>query len=331
MLHIGEVEPRLRGNTREFYSLIRAILVLAFTDTVGIGIIAFVVNFLFGNASLRDLPLFLTIPPLACLLAMGVAIPLVSFLGMEAFKKGLDPDVILYPMMSTIDDVAVTVCYVVVVSLALIPGVLTGISVTILLLGIVFLAILVKHRSERVLRRTVREGSVTILLSSLLGTFGGVGLASLRGKIERHPSILILYPALIDGLGDIGSILGSIETTKLALGYVASFWNALKETFTDLASVEIAGVAIHILFGLAAFVLGRATGLNPELKLLVVIALVTNLVSFLFISLFSLIIATQTFKHGLDPDNFVIPLVTSTSDLGATLALITALTALGVV
>jgi mgtE-like transporter len=330
MLHIGEAEPKLRGNTREFYSFIRAILTLTFIDTVGIGILAFFVNFSFGNATVEQMLLFLTVPPLTCLLAMTIAIPIASFTGIAVFKKGLDPDVILYPMMSTVDDVLVTACYVIVVTIALVPSALTVLSVVTFVLGGVFLAMLVKHARERIFKKTLVEGGPIVLLASLLGTFGGVGLAGLRNEIEKSPSILLLYPALIDTLGDIGSILGAMETTKLALGYVASFWGALKETFADLVSVEIAAATWHILFGLVAFLIGMATGFSPDPWFLVMIALVSNLVSFLFISLFSIAVATQTFKRGLDPDNFVIPLVASVSDISATLALMATLTMLGV-
>lgn len=111
---------------------------------------------------------------------------------------------------------------------------------------------------------------------------------------------------------------------------IASFRRALKETFADLVSVEIAVATWHILFGLVAFLIGKVTGLSSDIAFLVMIALVSNLISFLFISLFSIAVATQTFKRGLDPDNFVIPLVASVSDVSATLALMATLTILGV-
>jgi cation transporter-like permease len=47
--------------------------------------------------------------------------------------------------------------------------------------------------------------------------------------------------------------------------------------------------------------------------------------SFVVISLFSLLVATQTFQRGLDPDNFVIPLTTSLADTIATLSLMAVL------
>ena len=329
MLHTGEVEPKLLGNTKTFYSLIKAIFLLTFLDATIIGVFAFAINYFFGNAAINDIIFFVMVPPTACLLAMVIALPLVSSVGVLAFKKGLDPDVILYPAMSTIDDVIVTICYVGVVSLAFNPQVLASMPVIMLITGIILLIMFVRNRKERIFRRTLIEGGPMILFSSFLACFGGIGLASLRGEIEKRPGVLMLYPALIDTLGDIGAILGSLETTKLALGYVTGFWRAFKEMFADLISLEIAAAIMHILFGVTAFLLGRATGLVPELFPLISIALVSNLISFLFISVLSLFTAIQTFKHGLDPDNFVIPMVTSVSDAGSTLALMATLAILG--
>lgn len=329
MLHMGEAEPRLRGNTEEFYFLLKSIFTLIFLDTIVIGVIAFAINYLFGNAKINDVLLFAIIPPLSCLLAMAIALPAVTMIGIMAFKRGLDPDILLYPMMSTVDDIIVTICYVIVVSISFIPGALIVMSITTLVIGAFFLTVILRSRREIVFRRTLTEGGPVILLSSFLGTLGGVGLTSMRSKIEERPAILMLYPALIDTLGDIGSIIGNMETTKLAMGIIAGFRDTLRKTFSDLVSVELAAAFMHVLFGLATFLLGKVTGLPSDLFLLIGIALISNLLSFLFISTLSLVIAIQTFRRGLDPDNFVIPFVTSVSDLGATFALIAAIQLLG--
>lgn len=325
MLHLGEVEPRLRKNTSEFYSLIKSMFFLTFVDTIGIGVIAFMINLFLGNTTSEHLLFFIVIPPVTCLLAMTLVIPMGTLLGAVIFKRGLDPDIIVYPAISTMDDVLITLCYVFVVNLAFISGALFSMLIIISVLGFFFFVMFMKCRGDRTFRRILREGAPMVLLSSFIGTLGGVGLASIRGEIKKKPSILMLYPALISTLGDIGSILGARVTTKLAMGRVSSFWGSLKEGFTELVSVEIAAAVMHVLFGLTAFLLGTVTGFTPDLLLLINIALISNLISFLPISLLSFMVATQTFKHRLDPDNFVIPLVTSIADFGATFALIAAL------
>ncbi|MBO3802918.1 MAG: magnesium transporter [Candidatus Brockarchaeota archaeon] len=329
MLHTGEVEPRFRRNTSSFYALVKAIFALTFVDTLGIGFLAFVVNSLFFGAEFQNPLLFLLVPLLTCELAIAISVPVALFSAIESFKRGFDPDIILYPMMSTIDDVLVTACYIVVAGLALVPGMLWGMAIAALLLFCTVVVLSARNRKERTFARTLEEGAPIVIFSSLLGTFGGVALASLKDDIERHPSVLMLYPMLIDTLGDIGSILGAMQTTKLALGYAASLWMALKEAFADLLSVEAAAAAMHVVFGVASFAMGRATGLSPDIAMLVSLALISNAISFLSISILSLLVATQTFKHGLDPDNFVIPLVASVSDIIATLAFSTSLAVLG--
>jgi len=329
MLHTGEVEPKFRDNTREFYGLIRAIFVLTFVDTVGIGAIAFAVNSLFFATTSQYLYFFLLVPVLTCVLAMAVAVPVASFVGIKSFKRGLDPSIVLYPLMSTIDDVFVTLCYVLVINVALIPGAIVGMAAAALLLLGIVLVVSARSRGERIFVRTLEEGAPIVLFSSLLGTFGGVALSSFKDDIESDPTVLMLYPAMIDMLGDIGSILGTMQTTKLALGYVESLWNTLKVAFADMVSVESAAAFTHFAFSLAAFAMGTASGLSPNLAMLIALSLISNAFGFLFISVFSLLIATQTFKYGLDPDNFVIPLVTSVSDIIATLAFGTSLAILG--
>ncbi len=330
MLHTGEAEAKLRGNTEEFYSLVKSVFTLIFLDTAAIGIVAFGINYLFGNAKANEALLFVVIPPISCLLAMAIALPAVTLIGIAAFKRGLDPDILLYPVMSTMDDIIVTICYVAVVGITLLPGTLLLLTAIALILGILFLVVTLRSRRERVFRRTLREGGPMILLSSLLGILGGVGLASIRSKIEERPAVLMLYPALIDTLGDIGSIIGNLETTKLAVGIISGVRQTIREAFSDLISVELAAAFMHVLFGLTTFLLARATGLSSDPLLLVGLALTSNLLSFFFVSTLSLFAAVQTFRRGLDPDNFVIPLVTSVSDLGATLALIAAIQILGV-
>ncbi len=325
MLHLGEAEPRLRKNTAEFYSLIKSMFFLTFVDTIGIGFFAFIINLFLGNTSPQNILLFIVVPPVSCLLAMALVIPTGTLLGTVIFKRGLDPDIIVYPAMSTLDDFVITLCYVFIVNLAIIPSALFSMLIIISVIGFFFFIMFLKCREDRIFRRVLREGAPMVLLSSFIGTLGGVCLASIREGIEKKPAILMIYPALIDTLGDIGSILGAMVTTKLALGRISSFWGALKEGVAELVSVEIAAAVMHLLFGVFAFLLGTLTGFTPDLLLLVNITLISNLLSFLPIFLLSVLIATQTFKHRLDPDNFVIPFVTSIADFGATLALIVAL------
>ena len=67
-----------------------------------------------------------------------------------------------------------------------------------------------------------------------------------------------------------------------------------------------------------SFLLSIGEGAN--LFYLITIALTCNLLSFWIISVFALWSAHVSFERGLNPDNIVIPAITSLSDTSATLA-----------
>lgn len=330
MLHTGEIRPQFRGNTSSFYSLLNSIFVLTFVDTIGMGLISFGLNCLFQQTSLENLVYFIVLPILTCILEMLIAVPITLSVAIKAYKSGLDPDILVYPVMSTTTDIIISAIYVSMVSLILRGGVyVVFMESLVFVIAASSTFLFIRHSKEEVFKKTLKEGTPTVLLSSLFGTVNGIGLASLRERIEEHPSILILYPALIDALGDIGSIIGSMETTKLALGYVTSFTTVLKDTVKDFLSVEAAAFLMHAIFGIAILAVGSLTNIAVNPLFVIRVALLSNVMSFLIVSLFSLAIATQTFKRGLDPDNFVIPLTTSLADTVATLSLMTTLIILG--
>jgi cation transporter-like permease len=84
--------------------------------------------------------------------------------------------------------------------------------------------------------------------------------------------------------------------------------------------VEIPAAFMHIVFAGISFILTRSQSLGDGLLFLISIALMTNLFSFIIISVFSLYSAYLAFQRGLNPDNVVIPAITSVSDTTATIA-----------
>ncbi|MBS7619422.1 magnesium transporter [Candidatus Bathyarchaeota archaeon] len=322
MLHIGEVEPRFKNNTKKFYSLLESMFILTFIDSFILSMLAYLLNFFLGKTDFSQLQFFVTVPPLTCLLGISLALPLATYVANEAFKRGANPDILLYPVMSTLDDIIITISYIGVVYLTFISGSIIIMFTALFLLGIFFTYIFLKNRKDEFFRRILKEGSPSILFSSILGVLGGVGLANLKEKIENTPAILVLYPALIDALGDLGSIVGSLETTNLALGYTSKLSDTLRMMFSDVIAIGFASIILHFFLGVATYYICLMTGLSADPITIIRIAIFSNILSFTLISILSLLVSTQTFKHGLDPDNFTIPVIASSSDLIATITLL---------
>ena len=326
MLHTGELKPQFRGNTGALWILIKSTFIVTFSATLGMGFLAFMIQVIFNQVSFQTLPIFIVVPVLTCTFSVLLAIPLTLFVAIKTYQSGIDPDILVYPIMSTTNDLIVSVIYLLIVTLILTSSnfvLLYGVIIILLALFSMFIVIETYH--DLLFSKTLKEGVLIVLLSSVFGIANGVILTSFRREIEKIPSVLILYPALIASLGDIGSILGSMETTKLALGYVSSFIHVFRDVFADLISIEAAAFVVHTIFAFVTLGIGWLSQIPSDLLQLVQIAVLSNLFSFFFISFVALIIATQTFRYGLDPDNFVIPLTSSLSDTISTLMLIAVL------
>ena len=158
-----------------------------------------------------------------------------------------------------------------------------------------------------------------VVFSSIFGSINGVLLSNLTPILTSRPGLMTLYPALTNSLGNVGSIIGSQMTTNIALGYSRSFVDELKVSGRSIIQVEIPAAFIHVVFGLVSYLLSINQG--GDLFFLISVALSCNLVSFLIISVFALWSAHISFERGLNPDNIVIPAITSVSDTTATLAI----------
>ncbi len=319
MLNTGRVRPSFVGNTREFYLLLKSIFVLAFLDTLGMGLFSFFLNLGIGNAEADHLLIYLFLPTFVCLASLTVALPITVAVAILSFKKGFNPDIVVYPAVSTMNDIVVASIFFFAVK-TIERGLLSFLALFSLLSASLVLWFCRSHIGESSFRKTILEGVSSVFASSLLGSFSGSVLTGFRLKIEGFPGLIAIYPAMMSVLGGIGSIIGSITTTKLAIGLGRSIKQRLQIFVKDAIAVEISAFTIFCFLGLLG-TLFSSRSIGSSAFALIRISLFTNVIGFLAISMLSFVIAEGTFKKGWDPDNFVVPMVTSSADLMTTLLL----------
>jgi len=320
MMHLGLVKPQIRGNTENYRVLIKSVIVITVMDTLILGAFSFIVNIINGSAQLGQWFLFISVPTVACTLAVCLSIPITSLIAIETFNRGLDPDILVYPILASINDIVVTVFFVTVVFLNLWGGIFYGVFA--ILFGVIVSVVgylAVKSRDDSFFQQTIREGTFVVVLSSVFGSVNGVLLSNLGPSLAAMPGLMTMYPALTNALGNVGSIIGSKTTTDIAMGYSKSFKEELKESGKKIVQVEVPAVFMHVVFGVIAFML--SVGQGAVLMPLIGVALSINLMSFIIITVFALWSAHLAFEQGLNPDNVVIPAITSVSDTTATLAI----------
>jgi mgtE-like transporter len=148
-----------------------------------------------------------------------------------------------------------------------------------------------------------------------MGLLSGTILSFNEKILYAFPIILLILPALNSLIGDISTVLVSRLTTHLYIGLIPpkiQKSHRLKEDFLGLLFTTLMSIVILIFMG---FLIGYSTGIkiiNPLLISFIIVITVLIIFSIMFLFLF--ISAIFLFKRGNDPNNFLIPFVTSFVD-----------------
>ncbi|ACB07627.1 magnesium transporter [Candidatus Korarchaeum cryptofilum] len=307
-LHLGTVKPTFRGNTKYYYSILASMVTLSLLMSLLMGSLAFI----FSGATLEELPIILSTAISSQTIAIILIVPATSLAGHESFKRGLDPDAVVYPISSTVADIWATISYIIALTIAFGPSIINHIiaSATV----IFTLLVIVIFSREEEFRRTIRESFPTVASVTLISSISGFSLSSARKRIEETPGILTIYPAIIDTLGDCGAIFGSTSTTKLFTGLMEPSLSEISSRINELAQIWIAGLIYYFLYAIIGFSVGGS------LRSFAIPLLVYSIL-FPLISLFTFSLAIVAFRKGLNPDNFIIPLETTMTDTITTVML----------
>ena len=326
-LHIGTIYPRLFGNTKSFYKLFEAIIVITLEASIAMSSISVIFGSLFWGISFADFPNILMV--VVATMTLGLTLSLFTIaVTFATFKKGLDPDVVVYPILSTVMDIISTVFYVLTLNLFFSFGSVG--KYTVALIGflpvILMLYILPRNIHEEEFIKTIKESFFTVMFVAFFVNVTGTILKTINEKIiaEGTKEIYTVYPALIANVGNVGSVVGSTATTKLALGLLKPSFSAMRNHATRIFGTWAASMTMFVSFSaLSLFINGtfavyRFLGFTSLL-------LTANIMAVTAIVLISYAVSILTFKKGLDPDNFVIPIESSLADSITSIALLVAL------
>jgi mgtE-like transporter len=323
-LHLGTIYPKFFGNTKAFYNLIGAMVVLTLATSATISAIAIVFGSLFWGISVGDFPAILTV--MVATLSLGLLITLITVkFTFMSFKSSLDPDTVVYPAISTVADIIITFLYIGVLNLYF-SGSLGKWAIIIFGLINVFLVLIIIPRNlgEPEFLKIIKESLPTMLLVAFMVNITGTVLKGISSLANGRRQIYTVYPALIDMMGDVGLVVGSAATTKLALGVLAPSFSSIKHHAKNIFSAWTASLILFAALGVLSLAINGAFSLQGIASLLLIL-LVTNIIAFSAITVLSYAISILTFKRGLDPDNFVYPVGSSLADAITTIALFVAL------
>jgi mgtE-like transporter len=328
-LHLGTMYPRFFRNTKSFYKLIEALIVLTMATSAVMSLVSLVFGSIFWGATFADF--FDILSVIVATMALGLILSLLTIkVAFVSFKRGLDPDIMVYPVMSTVADIFITICYLLVLNLFFIFS-YVGKYLTIII-GLAYLILVLyifpKNVGDQTFMKTLKESLFTIMFVAVIVNITGTFLKNISALVENRREIYMVYPALIDTVGDVGSVIGSTATTKLALGLLTPTFSSIRNHARNILSAWAASIVLFAVLAVLSPLMSNTFSLSTVSNLISIL-LIANFIAITIIVLMSYAISILTFKKGLDPDNFVIPIESSSADSVMSLALLITLFLVG--
>jgi mgtE-like transporter len=295
-LFLGEMKPSLRDR-KVFEGLVLGIT-LSLLPVILLWFVGFVKV---GKNALEVLAILLSSTIFVSIL-LSYATAVVSVI---PFRKGVDPDAVASPLITSIADLLTIPMLIAFIIFFEVDRYLF--YVVLIALIFTFLLFLLKFKLDR---RVFFEMSIILVtLAVIEGVSGGI-LESYSEYIYRTFILSVIYPAILDSLGNYGCVIGSKTSTRLHLGEIDKLLDM--RSASDIASLLSTSIPLSLIMYSLGYIistsLGKSASINYEFFLLYpIVAFGVMLLGYL--------LAFVSYRFGLDPDNVTVPTITTLADL----------------
>ena len=313
-MHLGEFAIDF-GEDCVLGDNVRASFVVTILIAFVLGIFAYVACRISGLpvVGITDLVLISVISGVVSgLVVMGITL----VIALLSYRYGLDLDMIAAPTVTTSGDIVTLP--ILVLSAVFVMGLSPPARLAIGIIAIVgaIIAILYTHRRPKRIGAIVRENLALLIPLSVLGTVAGLTYSLNLEELVTFAVFLILIPPFMGGLGSIGGILGSRLSTGMHTGELTPQFLPERDAVHHFIISYLYTLILLPLLALIAHGAAVFMGLNsPGLGMLVAISLVAGLIVMTLVNGAAYVTASLSFRYGLDPDNFGIPVITSLIDV----------------
>jgi mgtE-like transporter len=308
---------------------VTAAIVLTISVSVLLGVVAKVIAVGLGQAESVPIADFVVISTIGGILASAVVLASTVGIAAGAVRYGWDLDDVSAPLVSTLGDVLTLPALWVAAALAGLAIVTPSIAV----LGVIGAAVVVvlAMRSDLdELPRIVRQSLPVLLIAGAVSALAGVAVERQLEPFTEHPALLVLLPAFLSSCGALGGILSGRLSTKLHLGLIEAATVPGRLARRDIAVALGLAVPVFAFDAVGATLVATLVGQEtPGIDTMLAVTMLGGLVAVAFVVLVAYYGTIASFRVGLDPDTYGIPIVTSTVDFTGAVALVLAIVAVG--
>lgn len=157
------------------------------------------------------------------------------------------------------------------------------------------------------MKKILKESLPILTLLMIVEIFGGQILQFHLEKFLMLPILLMFIPIINGVCGNIGSILGARVSSGLHVGYITPDFRG-KELRENIIGIVILALLTFCFIGFLVYVI------SASFKLVFII-IGTGLLVTLGVICLCIPTAMISFRNGIDPDNVVIPILTTGADV----------------
>ena len=322
-MHLGEFEidfsrdSVLGANTSASFF---ATIILSFV----LGIFAWLISGIFGIKGLGLFD-FVLISVVSGALSGFIVIIIALLIAIICYKKGIDLDMVASPTVTTTGDI-VTIPILVITAVLIMeihPQMrLLMLAAVVVITAAAFIFYLYYSRDSSY--EVLKEIVPLLIPLSFLGVLAGMTYVTDIEKLIAYAVFLVLIPPLMGGCGSIGGILCSRLATGMHMGELTPSVVPSREVFGHFAESYLYSVILLPLLALIVYYASLMLGIEtPGFWTLMIICIITGLLVVTLVNIIGYFAASMSFRYGLDPDNFGIPVITSFIDLAGAALLVT--------
>lgn len=164
--------------------------------------------------------------------------------------------------------------------------------------------------------RIIKQSFFALFICAAADIFAGFSIARMAHILPLYPGLIILIPGVIGIRGSIFGSFGARLGTSLHTGEVSAPFSGSMTLRQQIGGVVAQTLAISLVLALVVKGLGIASGLETmDTHNLILISILSGLVSGALLLGFTLLMISQSFRKGWDPDNISVPLITATGDV----------------
>ena len=292
--------------------------------------LAFMARLLSGFLGVRT---ELTVFDYVVISTVGGAIAGVLLLGITvavarlSVARDWDMDNIAAPMITACGDILTLPALVLATYLIGIPIVSNALAVVLILIasGVVAAAFRLGAPS---LKRILAESLPILAMTGTVTLLVGVALQDREEQFFTLLALSILLPAFLQEGGALGGILSSRLSSKIHLGLLAPRGIPPMSTFRDFTLVYIFATGVYVFVGGAAHLITVALfspEASPGFLTMIGISTLAGLIATTAAAFAAYYGSIVSYRIGLDPDTYGIPIITAAVDLLGFMSLIIAL------